>query len=207
MSENNTHQKDQTGKIDQTDKIYTIGEGRYRMEPLSWQQNKWLADHVFRGIDMERLDFATVWDLFREKGPLIMAISLVDIALSRAEHSRRSFQSISSQADTFAAELSGAEVAEFAPHFFQQCRPDQLAMLIPGKALQRQFDAARNAEAAPSPAPGGNGSSGVSSASPAAMSPSSPSSWPNGALVNPSPISGDASSETPSTAPSLAGSV
>lgn len=193
--------------MEQTEqKAYRIGAGTYRLEPLSWQQNKWLADHVFQKIDMERLDFAAVWDLFREKGPLIMAISLVDVGLSRAEHSRRSFQSISSQADTFAAELTGAEVAEFAPHFFQQCRPDQLAMLIPGKALQRQFDAARSAEASPSPAPGGTGSSAASSASAAAMSPSSAPSLPTGGLLSPSPISGDVSSETPSTAPSLAGS-
>lgn len=192
---------------EEPEKVYTIGQGRYRLEPLSWQQNKWLADHVFQNIDMERLDFAAVWDLFREKGPLIMAISLIQEGMTRSAHSRRTYDSISSQADTFAAELSGREVAEFAPHFFQQCRPDQLAMLIPGKALQRQFDAAMSAEAAPSPAPGGTGSSAASSVSAAGTSPSSAPSSPSGGLMSPSHTSGDVSSETPSTAPSLAGSV
>lgn len=188
------------------DRQYEIAGKSYRLEPLSWQQNKWLADHVFRDIDLERLDFATIWDVFREQGPLIMAISLVDVGLTRAEHSRRAFAEIQAQAEEFAATCTGAEVAAFAPHFFQCCRPDQLAMLIPGKALQRQFDAARSAEAAPSLAPGGNGSSAAWSASAEATSPSSAPFYPNGGLVNPSPISGDASSETASIAPSWVGS-
>lgn len=186
--------------------IYAIGEARYRMEPLSWQQNKWLAEHVFKSIDLERLDFATIWDLFREQGPLIMAICLIDVGLSRTEHSRRTWQSISSQADTFAAELSGAEVAAFAPHFFHCCRPEQLAMLMPGKTLQRQFAAATSATAAPSPAPGGNGSSEVSSRSVEETLVEFLSSSPDGGRPTASPTSGDASSERPSTAPSLAGS-
>jgi hypothetical protein len=191
---------DQNGKT-----TYTIGGGAYRLESLSWQQNKWLAEHVFKGIDLEQLDFATIWDLFREKGPLIMAISLVDVGLSRAEHSRRPFDSINAQAEQFAAELTGAEVAAFAPHFFQCCRPEHLAMLIPGKTLQRQLADAAKAAAAPSPAPGGNGSSAASSRSVEAMSGESPTSSPDGGQPTPSPISGDASNGKPLTAPSLAG--
>lgn len=185
---------------------YVIGGGSYRLEPLSWQQNKWLADHVFKEIDLERLDFATIWDLFRAQGPLIMAISLVDVGMTRAEHSRRTWQSVSLQAEAFAAELTGAEVAAFAPHFFQCCRPDQLAILIPGKALQRQLAAVRPDVDAPSPAPGADGSSGASSPSAEEMSPSSASSSPTGDRPTPSPISVAVSSGNGSTAPFLAGS-
>lgn len=184
----------------------TIGGANYRLEPLSWKQNKWLAEHIFKQIDLEQLDFATIWDLFREQGPLIMAITLVQEGQSRSEHARQSFESISLQAEQFAAELTGAEVAAFAPHFFHCCRPEQLAMMIPGKTLQRQFAGARSAEGAPSPAPGDSGSSAASSPSAAATLPRSTPSLPNGGPVNPSPISGAASNERPSTAPSLVGS-
>ena len=191
--------------MEQESKTYTIGESTYRLEPLSWQQNKWLAEHIFKNIDLDRLDFATIWDLFRTQGPLIMAISLIQDGSTRAEHSRRPFQSISLRADQFAAELTGAEVAAFAPHFFQCCRPDQLAMLIPGKTLQRQFLAA-SAEAVPSPAPGGNGSSGASSRSVEETLVEFLSSSPDGDPPTASPTSGDASSAKPSTAPSSVGS-
>lgn len=190
----------EANQVNEINRSYQIGGAIYRLEPLSWQQNKWLGEHVFKDVDLERLDFAAIWDLFREKGPLIMSISLVDVGMSRADHSRRSFQSISLQAEQFAAELTGAEVAAFAPHFFQCCRPDQLAMLIPGKALQRQFLAQPSAAAAPSPAPGGNGSSAASSPSVEETLAEFLSFSPDGDPPTASPTSGDVSSERPSTA-------
>lgn len=187
------------------EKAYEIGGARYRLEPLSWQQNKWLAEHIFKEIDLERLDFATMWDLFREQGPLIMAISLIPEGETRAEHSRQAFDAISLRADEFAAELTGGEVATFAPHFFACCRPEQLAMLMPGKTLVQQMARAAS-EAARSAAPGETMSSGASSPSAAAMSPSSMPSSPDGGRLILTPISGAASSEKPSTAPSSDGS-
>lgn len=191
----------------QKDHFYIIGGTRYRLEPLSWQQNKWLAEYIFKEIDLERLDFATIWDLFRAQGPLIMAISLIPDGETRADHSRHAFEDISLRADDFAAELTGGEVAAFAPHFFAYCRPEQLAMLMPGKALVQQMEKARQGEAvAPSGVPGETTLSGASSPSAAVMSPSSTASSPDGGLLTPSPISGAASSGRPSTAPSSAGS-
>lgn len=187
---------------------FTIMGNKYRLEPLSWQQNKWLADHVFQDIDLARLDYATIWDLFRAKGPTIMAISLIPIGKTRGQHSMQSFDEIVGQATYFAVECTGAEVAEFAPHFFQSCRPEQLAMLMPGKTLQAQaLEAARRHDAAkPSAAPGETMSTAASSPSVAATSPESPTSSPDGVQPIASPISGDASSGSVSTAPSLAGS-
>lgn len=195
--------------VQTTEKTYQIGGGEYRLEPLSWQQNKWLADHIFKDIDMQRLDYATVHDLLREKGPLFMAISLIDVAHTRAEHSRLSFKAIQERAELFAGELTGGEVALFGPHFFRFCRPDQMAMLIPGKVLQAEFQklAEAAAEAQPSPAPGGSGSSGASSRSVEETLREFLRSSPSGGHPSPSPISGDVSSAMPSTAPSLAGSV
>lgn len=184
-----------------TDNTYRIGGGAYRMETLSWQQHKWLADHIFQGIDMHRLDYPTIHDLLREKGPLFMAICLIEQGRTRAEHSRQSWEAIRQQADGFAAEVTGAEVATFGIHFFRSClgSPAAMAMLTTGQGMQQAFDAL----AQPSPAPGVNGSSAVSSVSAAGMSPSSASSLPNGDRPSPSPISGAASSERPLTAPSL----
>jgi len=192
-----------------TENTYQIGGREYRLEPLSWQQNSWLARHVFCNIDMQRLDYATVHDLLRENGPLFMAISLIDATHTRAQHSRLSFNTIQDRAALFAAELTGGEVALFGPHFFRYCRPDQMAMLIPGKVLQAEFQ--KLAEAAPgettqSHAPGGSGSSGASSRSAEETLREFPYSSPSGAQPSPSPISGAASSETLLTAPSLDGS-
>lgn len=195
--------------VETTEKTYQIAGGEYRLEPLSWQQNKWLADHIFKDIDMQRLDYATVHDLLREKGPLFMAICLIDAGHTRGFHSRLSFKVIQERAELFAGELTGGEVALFGPHFFRFCRPDQMAMLIPGKVLQAEFQKLAEAavEEPPSPVPGGSGSSGVSSRSVEETLREFLSSSPSGGQPSPSPISGAVSSAPPLTAPSLAGSV
>jgi hypothetical protein len=182
-------------------RVYRIGEAVYRLEPLSWQQNKWLADHVFRSIDVHRLDYAVVHDLLRQHGPLFMAICLLREGQTRQEHSKLPFATIAARAEEFAGELTGGEVALFGPHFFQSCRPDQLAMLIPGATLQRLVgEAARQ-----SLAPGETGSSAASSPSAAETSPSSGSSSATGDPLIQIRTSGDASNGMPSIAPSSAG--
>lgn len=185
-----------------TDPTYQIGETAYRLETLSWQQHKWLADHIFKGIDMHRLDYATIHDLLREHGPLMMAICLIESGRTRAQHSRLTFEVIASRAEDFAVELTGAEVAAFGIHFFRSClgSPATLAMLTTGKGMAQAFEAL----SAPSPVPGASGSSAASSPSVTETLPSSESSAPSGDRPSLIPISGAASSERPSTAPSLA---
>lgn len=184
------------------ERVYIIGGQTYRMpEGLSWQQNKWLGEHIFKEIDLHRLDYGTIHDLLREKGPLLMAICLVDVGQTRTEHSRLSWAAISRRADEFAAELSGQEVALFGPHFFQFCQPASMVMLMPGRQMQAEFEAL----AARLRATGDSGSSTVSSPSVTETSPSSAASSPSGDRLNPSPISSGASSDGSSTAPSSAG--
>lgn len=197
MEPETSNAKPETGE-----RIYTIGAGSYRMpEGLSWQQNKWLGEHIFNGVDLHQLDYGTIHDLLREKGPLLMAICLIDVGMTRAQHSRLSWQTISQRAEQFAAELSGQEVALFGPHFFQSCQPASMVMLMPGRQMQAEFEAlAKQFRAG-----GSNGSSTVSSHSATATSPSSAPSLPNGGLPSPSRISGAASSDKSSTEPSLAG--
>ncbi len=181
---------------------YLIGGVNYRMpDGLSWQQNKWLGEHIFQGVDLNRLDYGTIHDLLRDKGPLLMAICLVEDGKTRAEHSRLPWSTISQRADMFAAELSGGEVAAFGPHFFLSCQPDSMVMLMPGRQMQAEFEAlAKRLQSA-----GTNGSSTASSPSVTAISPSSAPSLLSGDQLNLSPISSAASSDRPSTEPSLAG--
>lgn len=189
-------------KLETAERVYTIGEGSYRMpDGLSWQQNKWLGEHIFKGVDLSRLDYGTIHDLLREKGPMLMAICLVEEGQTRAQHSRLPWATISQRADQFAAELTGQEVALFGPHFFQSCQPAAMVMLMPGKQMQAEFEAlAKRLQSA-----GSNGSSTTSSPSATETLPSSASSSPNGDQPSLIPISSDASSDRPSTEPSLAG--
>lgn len=177
---------------------YQIGGVTYRLEPLSWQQTKWLGEHIFNGVDMQALEYSVIHDLLREKGPLFMAICLLPAGTDRKTHSMQPFRAIEARALEFAGELSGGEVALFGPHFFRSSRPDHLAMLVEGKVFQRKVD-----ELLQSRAPGASGSSAASSPSPMAISPSSDPSSPSSGLVIPSPISSDGSSGDSATSPSL----
>lgn len=191
-------------EAEKADKLqdYRIGEKRYQMpDGLSWQQNKWLGEHIFKGVDLSRLDYGTIHDLLRDKGPLMMAICLIAVGMTRAQHSRLSWQTISQRAEDFAAELTGQEVAVFGPHFFQSCQPASMVMLMPGKQMQAEFEAlAKRLQSA-----GSNGSSTASSPSATETVPSSAPSSPNGDRPSLIPISGGASSDRPSTEPSSAG--
>lgn len=191
-------------EAEKADKLqdYRIGEKRYQMpDGLSWQQNKWLGEHIFKGVDLSRMDYGAFHDVLREKGPLVMAICLVEEGKTRAEHSRLSWQTISQRAEDFAAELTGQEVALFGPHFFQSCQPASMVMLMPGRQMQAEFEALAKRFHAASRA----GSSTASSLSATETSPSSASFSPSGDQPSLSPISSGASSDRPSTEPSWAG--
>lgn len=180
---------------------YTIGGVTFHMEPLSWQQTKWLGEYIFTSVDLQALDYAVIHDLLRERGPLFMAICLIPEGSDRKAHSLQPFQAIHERAAAFAAELTGMEVAEFGLHFFLCNPPSRLLLLLSGRALVKGIS-----EAVASPAPGGNGSSAVSSFSAMAMSPESPVSSPTGDQLIQIRISSEDSSGSPSSAPSLAGS-
>jgi hypothetical protein len=203
---NESNQMDQTDQRDQTDgalaRTYQIGGVTYRLEPLSWQQNKWLGERIFRDVDVRTITFGSIYDYGREQGPLFMAICLLAEGQTRKQKSQQTLRDIEALAEEFRGELSGWEVAAFCTHFFFCCRPDQMAMLLPGRALQELFEA----EAAKlSPVPGATGSSGPSSPSPTATLPSSSPSSPDGDPLIQIRTSNAASSEPASTAPSLAG--
>lgn len=180
---------------------YQIGGKRYRLEPLSWQQNKWLGEHIFKGLDMQTLNYAVIHDLLREKGPLFMAICLLAEGQTRLQHAKQPFAAIQSLAQEIAGELTGGEVALFGPHFFRSNQPDQMAMLVDGKTLQKHFE-----DLARSLAPGETGSNAASSPSVTETSPELPASSPSGDPLIQIRTSSDALSDAPSISPSLVGS-
>lgn len=182
---------------------YTIDGVVYRLEPLSWQQNKWLAEHIFRDIDLERLDYAVIHDLLRDRGPLFMAICLLREGQTRKEQAKLPFSAIHSLAEDFAGSMTGGEVAQFGPHFFICNQPAQLAMLVKGKVLVQEI---QNAGESSRP-PGATMSSARSSPSLVAILPSSSRSSQTSDPTSPNSISGDALNEPRSIEPSSDGVV
>lgn len=172
----------------------------YRLEPLSWMQNKWLGEHIFKSIDLAALDYGMIHDLLREKGPLFMAICLLAPTESRAEHSRLPWTAIEQRAEEFSVSLSGEEVAKFGPRFFIFNPPQQLTLLMSGKKMAEQIGLALQ-----SPAIGESGSSGALSRLPMATSPKSVLSSLSGDLPNPSPTSNAVLSDDKLTGQSSAG--
>ena len=189
--------------VESPETTYTISGVLYRMEPLSWQQNKWLGEHIFKDLDLQLLNYAVIHDLLREKGPLFMAICLLAEGQSRKAHAQQPFSAIQARAQDFAGELTGGEVALFGPHFFRFNPPSQLAMLMSGKALIQHYQAT----VAPSPAHGENGSREVSSPSVTEMLPGSVSFLPSGDPLIQIHTLGVVSSVAPSISPSSDGLV
>lgn len=194
-------QADQTGLA----RAYVIGGQRYRLEPLSWQQQQWLGESVFKDADVGAIDYGAIHDLGRAHGPLFMAICLLREGQTRKEKSLQSWRDILALAEEFRGELTGMEVASFCTHFFFFCQPSQLAMLMPGRMMQQLFlEEARRAESASGqPSSGDDGSRTVSLPSPTGILPDSRSSDPNSAPPSPGRISGADLSLSPPSAPSL----
>ncbi len=197
-----TDQKDIPDQKDRTP-IYEIGVHRYRLEPLSWQQQQWLGESVFKDADIAAIDYGAIHDMGRTRGPLFMAICLLREGQTRKEKSLQPWREILALAEEFRGELSGMEVASFCTHFFFCCQPGQMAMLVPGRAMQQLFVEAATKTADALAAPGGTGSSTASSPLPAAISASSVVFDPSGARLNQSPICDDALSMSPPSVPSL----
>lgn len=186
-----------------TERRYQIGGVAYRLEALSWQQHRWLADHIFTQADVATINYGFIHDCGRVQGPLFMAICLLAEGQTRQQKSKQAWAEIEALADEFRGWLDGPEVAIFCTHFFFSCRPDQMTMLVPGRVLQELFE--REAEKAavapapppivPSPAPGGSTSSAALSPSATATSPASSASLSSGAPASPPPISSGALSD------------
>lgn len=184
---------------------YQIGGQRYRLEPLSWQQQQWLGEYVFKDADIAAIDYGAIHDFGRKCGPLFMAICLIREDQTRKQKSLLPMRDILTLAEEFRGELSGMEVASFCTNFFFFCPPGQMAMLMPGRAMQRLFVevATQSETAAGLAAPGGNGSSTVSSPSPTGILLSSGLSDPSSDQPSPIRISGDGLSISPPSEPSL----
>ena len=163
---------EQTQEI--SEQTYDIGGVIYRLEPQSWTQCKWLGQTIFKGIDVQTIDYATIHDLGRDRAPLFMAITLLADGQTRVEKSKLPWSAIEALAGEIEPHLTGWQVARFSTAFFFFCRPAEILMLIPGRRLQDELQ-----KLAASAVPGPSGSSEPSSSSPTAISPSSNPSAPS----------------------------
>ncbi len=183
-----------------TTKVYHINGVFYSIaKSLGYQQCQWLAAHVLTGADLLSLDAASLHDVICTKGPLVMAICLIEDGATRSQHNALSWETITARARQFAAELSPEEVIAFEVPFFLLLSPASIAVMTPGQMMQQLW----HETSTPSPVPSGNGSSTVSSPSVEETSHELLTSSPNGDRPSPSPISVAASSAPPSTEPSL----
>ncbi len=154
----------QEGLAQQT---YTLGGVVYRLETQSWKQAKWLGDTIFKGRDVQTIDYATIHDCGRAQAPLFMAVTLLPEGQTREQKSKLPWSAIEALAQEFEAHLTGWEVARFCTHFFYLCRPDQMVMLMTGRRMQDELH-----KLAASAVAGERGSSDASWPSPTAISPS-----------------------------------
>lgn len=189
------------GRDTESQRRLTIDGKPYTLEPLLWQQCKWLGEHIFSGMDLTAIDYASIHDLGRDRGPLFMAICLAAPGETSRDLAKKPWAEIQARAQEFAWTVTGEEVAAFCMRFFL-CNPaPQLVMLLTGQQMRRAW--AEN-EAQPSRSPTGNGSSAASSPLATETSPGSPRSSPSGDPLIQIRTSSDASNDASSTEPSSA---
>jgi hypothetical protein len=174
----------------------------YTLEPLLWQQCKWLGEHIFNGMDLTAIDYPAIHDIGRDRGPLFMAICLSAAGETSRDLAKKPWIEIQARAQEFSWTVTGEEVALFCMRFFLCNPPKQLVMLLTGKQLRQQWEAS---EGKPSPSPTDSGSSGALSPLATETLPGSAPSSPSGAPLIQIRTSSDASKNEPSTRPSSDG--
>lgn len=142
-------------------KTYRIGDKTYRQEPLAWTQEKWLAEHVFKGADLAALSELALLTVLQDKAPLMLAIILIEEGWTRAAKCRAGFAAVLELSAAIADELTPEAIREIARDFFSLNRFENLWLLV---------DFGKMAPAAAAPTP--NGSMPASAVSPAETSPS-----------------------------------
>jgi hypothetical protein len=179
-----------------------IDNKAYTLEPLLWQQCKWLGAHIFTGMDLTAIDYPAIHDICRDRGPLFMAICLSAAGETSKDLARKTWAEIQARAQEFSWTVTGEEVAMFSMRFFLCNPPKQLVMLLTGQQLRHAWEAS---ERAPSPSPTANGSSAALSPLATETLPGSERSSPSGDPLIQIRSSSDASNGALSTTPSLAG--
>lgn len=97
---------------------YRVGEQTYRQEPLSWTQEKWLAEHVFGGADVGSLSQPALLSLLQAKATLLLGIVLIAEGDSRAAKGKAGFAAAQALAVEIEHELTPAAIKEMAQDFF-----------------------------------------------------------------------------------------
>lgn len=162
---------DQTDQIDKTDlpnqadqpTNYTIGGVRYRLEPASYRQHRWLAEGPLKGVDLsEGLSHVAMLTLLTDHAPEILGIVLIPEGQTREEKVRAGLPAARQLAEQIDCTLTPEEVRPIAEDFFALNGFKNWAYFVDFRKV-----------AASMPAPTiGNGLIPPSASSPAATSPS-----------------------------------
>ncbi len=99
-------------------KSYEIGGRRFYQTELSWQQEKWLADHVFTGKALGAMEHHEVMDLVRSRGPLMLAILLIEDGQTRVQKAQAGWAGVEQLAAFLAGECTAINVALYVLDFF-----------------------------------------------------------------------------------------
>ena len=114
-------QTDQTDQIDQIDraKTYCIGDQRYRLEPASYRQHRWLAEGPLKGVDLsEGLSHVAMLTLLTDHAPEILGIVLIAEGQTREEKVRAGLSAARALAEQIDCTLTPEEVRPIAEDFF-----------------------------------------------------------------------------------------
>jgi len=107
-----------TDKKPNEPKTYQIGDKRYRQEPLSWSQEKWLAEHVFGDRDVSTLDTVQIMEILQEKAPLLLGIVLIEEGWTRGAKGKAGVAAAKLLAEEIANEVTPEAIKEMAYDFF-----------------------------------------------------------------------------------------
>lgn len=104
--------------MEDTKKTYAIGGKTFTQEPLVWGQEIWLRDLVFGGQGLRRLDHAAIIDLLKTKGPMLLAVLLIEEGQTRAQKVEGGGEGVRRLADWFMANTASVAVMEPVTDFF-----------------------------------------------------------------------------------------
>lgn len=98
---------------------YLIGEQRYRLEPASYRQHRWLAEGPLKGVDFsDGLSHVEIQSLLTDHAPEILGIVLIPEGQTREEKVRAGLPAARALAERIECTLTPEEVRPIAEDFF-----------------------------------------------------------------------------------------
>lgn len=105
-------------------------EGRtFRHEPLSWMQEKWLAEFVFVGVDLGKLDATALMTMLQAHAPKLLAICLLEEGQTRGQKGEAGFEAVKQLEHWLRCYVTPEQMKDIAYDFFTANPPANLWLL------------------------------------------------------------------------------